>query len=92
MKGAGFGLSHDMSTIVDFAHPMKYGPMYWISRAPREVFPFTNLFRIFDNISWLLIPFSMLCVSLFLIVAAKIGTYYGVGTDDLVNVGLTPYR
>ena len=92
MKGTGFALSHAKSIIVDFTHPIQYGPSYWISRAPREVFPFTNLFRIFDNISWLLILFSLLCVSLFLIVAAKIGTYYGVGTDDLVNVGLAPYR
>ena len=92
MTGIGIDLSHAASEIVDFSHPLKYAPIYWITRAPREVFPYGNLLRIFDTLSWFMILFSLLCVSLFLMVAAKLGTHYGVGTDDLVNAGLVPYR
>ena len=35
---------------------------------------------------------TVVSVSLFLVVAAKVGTHYGVGTDDWVDVALVPFR
>ena len=34
----------------------------------------------------------MTSVSVFLVVAAKMGTHYGVGTEDWVDVTLVPFR
>ena len=82
----------EFNEMADCSQPTHYGHMYWITRAPREVFPYTNLLRIFNTPSWLLLLFSLLLVTLFLIVAAKLGTHYGVGTDDWWNVAFVPFR
>ena len=54
--------------------------------------PWYNILRIFDTDCWVMIFITVVSVSLFLVVAAKVGTHYGVGTDDWVDVALVPFR
>jgi hypothetical protein len=66
---------------VDCSHPISFRPLHFISRAPRPVFPFTALLRIFDTYCWIGIFISIVSVIVFLKVAAKVGSYYGVETE-----------
>ena len=65
--------------------------MRWISKAPGPLPPATNLIRIFTYDVWLLIFFSTVLFSVFLLIAAKIGTYYGIITE-LYEDFLVPFR
>ena len=76
---------------VECSHPIYYRPVRWITRAPREVFPYTNLLRIFDTYCWIGIVISMVAVSIFLKVAAKVGSYYGLETEDYEDFFI-PFR
>ena len=80
------------SSMVEFAPAIDYDMVRWISRAPRRILPITNLLMIYDIPCCISICISMVSVSIFLIVAAKVGTHYGVGTHDYVNVALVPFR
>ena len=76
----------------DCSHATSTSHVYWISRAPRPLLPMTNIIRIFDTDCWVMILISMISVSVFLVMAAKLGTHYGVGTEDWVDVVLVPFR
>ena len=39
-----------------------------------------------------MILITVISVSVFLVVAAKLGTHYGIGTEDWVDVALVPFR
>ena len=79
-------------TSFDCSHAIQHSHTYWITRAPRPLLPWNNLLRIFDISCWFMILISIVSVSLYLVVAAKLGTHYGVGTDDWVDVALVPFR
>ena len=75
---AGFACSHDRSTMVDCSQALLYGPMHWITRAPREILPLWNLLGIFDKPSWVAIFLTMVTMSVFLWFTAKVGASYGL--------------
>ena len=68
--------------------------MHWITRAPKQLprgYNLLNTLNTFDPYSWFLILFTLVCVTLFLVVVAKKGTHYGVGTDDWGEVVLATF-
>ena len=81
-----------MSTVVHCSHAIRHGYPHWITRAPRPHVPWYNILRIYDTDCWVIILITMVSVSVFLVVAAKLGTHYGVGTEDWVDVALVPFR
>ena len=66
--------------------------MKWMSKPPQKLPPATNIVRIFDYTSWLLILISMLSVSFSLVLASRLGLQYGVGTKDMVTLLLSPFQ
>ena len=79
-------------TKIQSSHAVHYSFAHWISRAPHQLLPWYNIVRIYNGDCWAMILISMFSVSVFLVVAAKLGTHYGVGTDDWVDVALVPFR
>ena len=63
-----------------------------MSKPPQKLPPATNIVRIFDYTSWLLILISMLSVSFSLVLASRLGLQYGVGTKDMVTLLLSPFQ
>jgi hypothetical protein len=88
---ARFGCTHARSTVVTCSVPTTYGYDRWYSKAPGPLPPATNLIRIFTWDVWLLIFLSMVLFSIFLLIAAKIGTYYGIITESYEDF-LVPFR
>ena len=88
---AYFGCSHARSTVVTCSVATSYYYDRWISKAPETLPPATNLIRIFTYDVWLLILLSMVLFSIFLLIAAKIGTYYGIITESYEDF-LVPFR
>ena len=89
-----FIMDTGQSDIVDFSNPTYRSPYLWISRAPRPLSKATNLLRIYNPDCWALIFSCIVIVSVFLVVAAKLGSWYNVDTrlfapDDVV---LVPFR
>ena len=56
------GYVADRQTLVDYSHPMGEDTAYWISKPPGKLSPATNILRIFDIQSWVMIGVSMLSV------------------------------
>ena len=73
-----FTSSHARSTIVEYAHPVRYGPYRWITMAPQKVLPIWNMLGIFDYQSWFFIIISMVAIYGFLLVTTKVGACYGL--------------
>ena len=86
-----FGCSYAKSTVVTCGVATDYYYDHWISKAPGTLPPATNLIRIFTFDVWLLIFLSMMLFSAFLVIAAKIGTYYGLNTESYEDF-LVPFR
>ena len=70
---------------------MEYGTMHWVSRDPRPLPPATSLLRIYTPNCWGLIFLCLVLISIFMVVAAKLGCYYGVGTPGLEELVLFPF-
>ena len=87
----GFGCGHTMTAVVGCTHATQLWEYRWISRAPQEVFPYTNLLRIFTPHCWLAILCSMICVAIFFLVAANVGTLYGA-VSNYSDVVMFPFR
>ena len=69
-----------------------YLPEYWFSRYPAKVPPTWNLVNLFDQQSWILIFLSILFVSIFFLISAKIGTsHFGIQTVN-EEIILSPFR
>ena len=69
-----------------------YLPEYWWSRYPAKVPPTWNLLKLFDPQSWILIFLSILSVSIFFFVSARIGTrHFGIQTFN-EEIILSPFR
>jgi hypothetical protein len=67
------------------------GTIHWISRAPRPFYSITALLRIYDHHCWIFIIISIVSVSVFLLIAARVGSYYGV-TVTYEEIVLIPFR
>ena len=77
---------------VDYSPAVGPDGSVWWSKLPRKLPPATNLIRTFDNMSWAAIGLCMLIVSLFLTIVSYLGSHYGVGTRDYVDVFGVPFR
>ena len=88
---SNFACSHSRSTVVTCSVPMSHALYRWYSRAPQILPPATNLIRIFTFYVWFLIFLSMVLFSIFLLIAAKIGRYYGLSTESYEDF-LVPFR
>jgi hypothetical protein len=86
-----FGCSHARSTVVTCSVATYTFSKRWISKAPGRLPPATNLIRIFTFDVWLLIFLSTVHFSIFLLIAAKVGAYYGLITESYEDF-LVPFR
>ena len=82
----------ERGSFIDYSHPVGVDALKWVSKPPEKLPPATNIIRIFDPTSWLLIFISMLATSLMLLIASRAGLSYGVGTSDITSVLLTPFQ
>ena len=83
--------SHDRSTVVACSVWTVHYYDRWITKAPGTLSQATNLLRIFTPDVWLYILLSTALFSGFLLLAAKIGSYYGVITMSYYDF-LVPFR
>ena len=67
--------------VVECSQAIYYGPTYWITKAPTQLTIATNILRIFDTTSWILIFLSILSVIAFFYFGSKIGGYYGLKVE-----------
>jgi hypothetical protein len=88
---SGITCRQDRITVVDCSHAVGYSKRRWITRFPHKITPATNLVRICDNYCWFSTFISIVSVSIFFVVAAKVGEYYGVKTED-IELTLVPFR
>ena len=82
----------ERGSFIDYSHPVGVDGQKWVSKPPEKLPPATNIIRIFDKTTWLLIFISMLATSLVLLIASRAGLSYGVGTSDVSSVLLTPFQ
>ena len=69
-----------------------YLPMYWYSKYPEPKSPVWNLVNIFTPTSWMFTFLSIISVSIFFLVSARVGaTYFGLQTyrEEII---LSPFR
>ena len=86
-----FECSHARSTVVMCSAVTSQFYYRWYSARPGTLSQATNLIRIFTYDVWLLILLSMALFSGFLLLAAKIGSYYGVITESYYDF-MVPFR
>ena len=77
---------------VDYSPAVSVNGFVWFSKLPRKLPPATNLVRTFDTMSWVAIGVSMFLVSFFLIIVSLLGSHYGIGSRDYVDVFGVPFR
>ena len=82
----------DRMKFVDYSSAIGLDGAVWWSKLPTKLPPVTNLVKTFDSISWGLIGISLVVISSLLAIVAYLGTHYGVGTTDYVNVLFVPFR
>ena len=87
-----FGCSRGRNTIVDCSHSRYHGPYSWVTRAPKQLPPATALMRIYDLDCWILIFVSIASITIFLLISAAVGTYYGIIKQEYVDLTLVPFR
>ena len=75
---------------VDYSPGIGVDGVVWYSKLPQKVPPTTNLVKTFDTASWVCIGASLLLMSSLLTLVSYLGTHYGVGTTEYVNVLLVP--
>ena len=69
-----------------------YLPTYWFSKYPDKVAPTWNLLKLFDPTSWILIFTSIISVTIFFFISARIGTvHFGIQTVN-EEIVLSPFR
>ena len=87
-----FRCSHERSTVANCAHAARYIPLYWFSKYPAMKSPIWNLITILDGFSWFLTFLSILSVSIFFLLSAKIcSSYFGIQifSEEII---LYPFR
>ena len=83
---------HGRSTVAACAPGSTYLTGYWFSRYPAKVAPTWNLLKLFDPTSWFLIFASIALVTIFLFIAARIGTsHFGIRVFNR-EIVLSPFR
>ena len=88
----GYGCFYSRSTVAICAPGFSYIPEYWFSRYPSKVPGTWNLLKLFDLPSWILIFTSIISVTIFFFIAARIGTsYFGIRTF-MEEIILSPFR
>ena len=83
---------HGRGTVATCAPGTLYAPQSWFSKYPEKRSPMWNLVMLVDPISWLLTFLSILSVSMFFVVSARIGgRYFGVQTfrEEII---ISPFR
>ena len=87
-----FGCFYSRSRVAICAPGFTYFPDYWFSRYPAKVAPTWNLVKLFDLPSWILIFTSIISVTIFFFIAARIGTsQFGIRTF-MEEIILSPFR
>ena len=83
---------HGRGTVAICAPGTFYLPHFWFSKHPEKRSPVWNLVMIFTPTSWIFTFLSILSVSLFFFVSARIGaSYFGLQTIRR-EVILSPFR
>ena len=83
---------HGRGTVATCAPGRTYIPVYWFSKYPEKRSPTWNLVTLVDPISWMCTFLSIIFVSLFFLVSARIGaSYFGLQTfrEEII---LSPFR
>ena len=83
---------HGRGTVATCGPGSLYLPVYWFSKYPEPRSPAWNLVILVDPISWVLTFLSIVSVSLFFFVSARIGaSYFGLQTFS-EEIILSPFR
>ena len=89
---ANFACYQGRGTVAVCAPGVYYMPPYWWSKYPEERSPVWNLVYIFTPMSWMFTFLSIIFVSLFLLLSAKLGvSYFGLQTFS-AEIILSPFR
>ena len=87
-----YGCYHGRSTVAICGPPAQYAPEYWFSKHPDKISPVWNLLTIFDGFSRFLTFLSLLSVTIFFLLSAKIcSQYFGIQTFS-EEIILSPFR
>ena len=87
-----FACSHAYNLVLDCSHAIYYGTTHWISKFNPPLPSATNTVSIYSTDCWIVIFIAIVSVSVFLVVAAKVGRSYGFGPRNYVDVALVPFR
>ena len=83
---------HGRGTVAVCAPGSQYAPEYWWSKYPEQTSPVWNLVNIFTPMSWMCTFLSIVSVSIFFLVSARIGaSFFGVHTFT-EQIVLSPFR
>ena len=80
----------ERATFIDYATPIDETVVKWVTKAPGKKPLTTNILRIFDKTSWILIFVSSLLVSFCLVIASKVKHVLGSKKPDIVSLILVP--
>ena len=84
------GYFFDFVNFVDYSHPLGESSFHWISKPPGKLSPATNILRIFDPTSWLMLGVSILSVIAASLVISKVGRSYGEEIVDNFVIFIYP--
>ena len=89
---SNFACYHSRGTVAVCAPGSYYMPPYWWSKYPEERSPVWNLVKIFTPMSWMFTFLSIIFVSIFFLLSAKVGvSYFGLQTFN-EEIILSPFR
>ena len=92
ISDSALGCVYSRGKVAVCAPGFKYMPDYWFSKYPGKVLPTWNLLQLFDRTSWILIFVSIVLVTIFFFIAARIGTtHFGIRTF-MEEIILSPFR
>ena len=87
-----YGCYHGRGTVAVCAPGSMYNPRYWWSKYPEKRSPAWNLVNLFTPTLWMFTFISIISVSMFFLVSARIGAlYFGLLTfrEEII---LSPFR
>ena len=82
----------ERAAFIDYTHQLGIDGMVWVSKPPQKLPPITNILRIFDMASWLLILASFISASCFLLLFSRTAISYGGKSQDSVSIILLSFR
>ena len=89
---SGFACNYERIKVVECSHSLNYGSYHWVTKAPNKIIPILNLLGIYNPDCWILIIISIVSVSAFLLIAAKVATHYVDGPSDFEYLAIIPFR